>query len=780
MKGHRRVLVGFYLIIYVIVIISQHSSPIRLLATSEHIEIADATSKLSAQLSKYAQLDASTRTQLQSIAKARKELLLQVFEHDPRAFLVEATLADEYASLAPAAQVELRDFIERPVHTDGTLIHLHGDNFDAGKSLEQDLFTSHADGKTYHVRRVDSAAIEGAEVRIEGVVLADDMVISSIQSEQTAEVTAASITNGGNLRTVVLVFEFADSQQSERNFTIDDVRQRIFTAPDSVKNFIEQTSYYVSGSRGVTLSGDPINDVYGWFKISNTKPISTNECNITTYAQSAELAAKSLYADVATKLSTYERIIYIWPRQNNCYSSLVEGPWNGWAELPGRKTWINGMITTRTFAHELGHNFGLSHSISISCPKPNPSRAIDYYDTCRLPKDGGTGVSNYEYGDKYDAMGSGGKSQANGDISYTTAAHFNARYKMKLGWLSSSRQKAITAATTNIRLLPLENFSSSGYQVIRIPKLIGTATETFSSDYYYVEYRTPRNVDSLWPITAYPAGQLIIHIYGNTKYLTSSGKAAITLVDAIAPFDANFDDAALHLGNDATDTFYDQINKVKIRLLSANGSSATVCVDINDTGICGGTSGSTPTPSPTPTSTPTATPVLSDSATPTPTPPTESSIIVTIVADADTYVDQSKPTSNFGTSSSLIINGNSNPAKDTYIRFQVSNIFGTVRRAILRVFTTTNGTNDGPAVYTTASSWIETGVTYNTRPARTSGVLADAGAIETETWVEYDVTSAVVENGTFSFNLTATSSDGAIFSSREASNPPQLVITYAP
>jgi hypothetical protein len=540
----------------------------------------------------------------------------------------------------------------------------------------------------------------------------------------------------------------------------------------------------VSGKRGVTLSGDSTNDIYGWFKISNNKPTSTNECNITTYAASAESAAKSLYANLAAKLSAYERIIYIWPRQNNCYSSLVEGPWNGWAELPGRKTWINGMITTRTFAHELGHNFGLSHSISISCPKSNPDKAIDYYNTCRLPKDGGTGVSNYEYGDKYDAMGSGGKLQANGDISYTTAAHFNARYKMKLGWLSSSRQKAITAAMTNITLLPLEDFSSSGYQVIRIPKPIGTATETFSSDYYYVEYRTPRNVDNLWPITAYPSGQLIIHIYGNTKYLNSSGKAATTLIDAIAPFDANFADAALHLENAATDTFYDQINKVKIRLLSANGSSATVCVDIKDTGICDQTAGSTPTPSPTPTptptSTPTVTPVPGDSATPTPTPPTEPSVTITIVADTDTYVDQSKPTSNFGASSSLIVNGNNNPAKDIYIRFPVNNISGTVQRAILRIFATTNETKDGPAVYTTTSSWNETSVTYNTRPARTSGVLADAGAIGTGTWVEYDVTSAVRENGSYSFNLTATSSDGATFSSREGSNAPQLVVTYAP
>jgi len=45
--------------------------------------------------------------------------------------------------------------------------------------------------------------------------------------------------------------------------------------------------------------------------------------------------------------------------------------------------------------------------------------------------------------------------------------------------------------------------------------------------------------------------------------------------------------------------------------------------------------------------------------------------------------------------------------------------------------------------------------------------------------VEYDVTSLVLGNGTYSFVLGGDSNDNVIFSSREGSNPPQLVITFA-
>ena len=113
---------------------------------------------------------------------------------------------------------------------------------------------------------------------------------------------------------------------------------------------------------------------------------------------------------------------------------------------------------------------------------------------------------------------------------------------------------------------------------------------------------------------------------------------------------------------------------------------------------------------------------------------------------------------------------------ESYVRFTVSGVSGTVTSVKLRVYAS-SGTADGPAVYATLNTWSETGLTWSNRPARTSGAVDDKAKISTGTWVEYDVTSLVAGNGTYSFILAGLSTDGANFHSRENVNRPELVIT---
>ncbi len=62
---------------------------------------------------------------------------------------------------------------------------------------------------------------------------------------------------------------------------------------------------------------------------------------------------------------------------------------------------------------------------------------------------------------------------------------------------------------------------------------------------------------------------------------------------------------------------------------------------------------------------------------------------------------------------------------------------------------------------------------------RTSGAADNKGSISKDTWVEYNVTALVTGNGTYSFVLAGDSNDNVILSSREGSDPPQLVLTFA-
>jgi hypothetical protein len=100
-----------------------------------------------------------------------------------------------------------------------------------------------------------------------------------------------------------------------------------------------------------------------------------------------------------------------------------------------------------------------------------------------------------------------------------------------------------------------------------------------------------------------------------------------------------------------------------------------------------------------------------------------------------------------------------------------------IQRAQLRLYVTDNGTQDGPAVYSTSDSWTENSITWNNRPARTSDALDNKGSLGTNSWVEYDVTSLITGSGTFSFVLVADSSDGVVFSSRQGEQTPQLMLT---
>jgi hypothetical protein len=173
------------------------------------------------------------------------------------------------------------------------------------------------------------------------------------------------------------------------------------------------------------------------------------------------------------------------------------------------------------------------------------------------------------------------------------------------------------------------------------------------------------------------------------------------------------------------------------------------------------------------TATPTAAPTT---ATPT-TPPGSASRPLTYAAAADARVVETSPATNYGTASSLQVDGASDPDQESYLRFAVSAVSGTIQSAKVRVYVTTNGTNNGPAIYRTNDNWSETGLTWNTRPARSSGASDNKGQLGTNSWVEYDVTTLVSGNGVYSFVLAADSTDGVTFSSRQGSAPPELVLT---
>jgi hypothetical protein len=114
------------------------------------------------------------------------------------------------------------------------------------------------------------------------------------------------------------------------------------------------------------------------------------------------------------------------------------------------------------------------------------------------------------------------------------------------------------------------------------------------------------------------------------------------------------------------------------------------------------TAGAPSTATPTPTSVVTSTPTFTPTAT-----PTGSGNTLTFTAVADARVVESSPTTNYGTSTNLQADGDAGIRQASYIRFNTSGISGSIQSVKLRVFCTTNGTTNGPAVYLADNNWIE-------------------------------------------------------------------------
>lgn len=149
---------------------------------------------------------------------------------------------------------------------------------------------------------------------------------------------------------------------------------------------------------------------------------------------------------------------------------------------------------------------------------------------------------------------------------------------------------------------------------------------------------------------------------------------------------------------------------------------------------------------------------------------------VEVSAVADTYVLSDAPDDNFGEEYRLITD--EELYYSSYITFDVTGVTNAVERATVR-FWVTNGTREAPTLWLAASvPWEEDEMTWNTRPALDMQVaeIEDGDAPEGE-WLEYDVTSVVTGNGTYSFALVPESTDGMDVVSRQADeNQPHMVL----
>jgi hypothetical protein len=187
----------------------------------------------------------------------------------------------------------------------------------------------------------------------------------------------------------------------------------------------------------------------------------------------------------------------------------------------------------------------------------------------------------------------------------------------------------------------------------------------------------------------------------------------------------------------------------------------------------------TSTNTPVVTSTPTATAAASNTSTPTFTAtPTLVANTSTFNPVADTYVNESSPISNYGSLTTLRADGS--PIVNSYLRFDVQGLAGTVTRATLRIFTNSSSSSGYEVRNVADGSWDEVILNYSNAPAF-DGVTGTSGPFGTGTWTTVDVTPLINGNGVFNMALTTTNNTAFSLASRESgANAPQLIIETLP
>src|SRR5207249_858433 len=161
------------------------------------------------------------------------------------------------------------------------------------------------------------------------------------------------------------------------------------------------------------------------------------------------------------------------------------------------------------------------------------------------------------------------------------------------------------------------------------------------------------------------------------------------------------------------------------------------------------------------------------------------------VVVADTYVQSDKPTTNFGTKTYVAVDNGSPSApggagvQRSFLRVKVTGV-GTrpvsSAHLQLQVASATNAQSvaGGSLHAITGCSWDERTVTWNTQPAIDGPALVTLGAVAQGQTVDFDVTAAIPGDGTYCFALDTSSTDSAIYNSREGSQQrPAMVVQVA-
>jgi VCBS repeat-containing protein len=152
-------------------------------------------------------------------------------------------------------------------------------------------------------------------------------------------------------------------------------------------------------------------------------------------------------------------------------------------------------------------------------------------------------------------------------------------------------------------------------------------------------------------------------------------------------------------------------------------------------------------------------------------------------ARADATVRANQRAKNFGDDSTLLVKEGPKP-QHSYVQFQLDAL-EKVLFAKLRLHA--EGSADPVELYQVDNTylgsdeaWLEHGITWENAPPIQGTPLGTWDAVDSDGWVELDVTPCLEADGVYSFGLRTNSNSSITYSSREGDDPPVLLVASVP
>jgi|GEM_PF-1374123 len=511
--------------------------------------------------------DAQQLQRGRDLAIKRRALFKELVALAPKAALERAVSKETYrrlpASISANVEQQVSGYGDLVVYVVMTHDH-HSSHEMTGSRIERDVVIAGSRYKAFVYGRRESMTTK-LKIPLHGVVIDGSMAVDEDPvrrlepQEQDRLLQDQPVFNDGKVTADVggKVVTFTSEAQL-RSFVREQIEWEARIGPERSGDNLQSASAWTEGPKTVLLMridfpdkpGEPVD----WNNQPLTVPraqglinIDVNQFYITNSYDKTSLQttvspvlrmpqSQSFYFDNLSALFADARSAAVAAGYdfNNFNLDLIAMSYNpgfsyaGIAVVGWRGAALNGFFDLRVTAHELGHNYGLLHA---NLWRTNDGTSI------------GAGA-NQEYGNPFDVMGNG----------FDSRAHFTAKYKSLLGWLTDANVQVVTTDGV-YRVFAHDTATLSGTRVIKIRKNSGKN--------YWIEFRQLFNDNS-----NVMNGALVTWDYLSMNFNESE------LLD-MTPNTLDTFDAPLLVGQ----SFLDEENRIRITVLG-KGNTTPESLDI--------------------------------------------------------------------------------------------------------------------------------------------------------------------------------------------------------